>query len=306
MTNEKLALLIAEGENDELIPLLWEKTRKLFRLWADNFYNRNKARCDLCGVTNDDLRQEGFFALLEAVKAYSNRPAEQKELKFSSFCHYPFKNRAAALIGRTKRQRNDPLNNSISLDQSIPGADETDAASLSDFLPDETAEQPFRAIENESFSAEVRRTVRQELSGSTALRIVEKRYCGGETYAQIAKDLDLTRSRIHQITDNALRRLRKSRPLQAHYYGGNPYRTVSATAQQRDGSIVEQIVEKKDELEQRRMKNHYESYFSQLSEAALKKDFELLTGLDVKQRKDNSAMYAALIAVMHRRKLLNS
>ncbi len=315
MTNEKLALLIAEGDSEELLPILWEKMRKLFRLWANKFYTGHKVRCDLCGVTNDDLRQEGFFALLEAVKAYSNRPAEQKELKFSSFCHYPFKNRAAALIGmKTQQSRNEPLNDisRVSLDECLESSDGSESNNtLGDIIPDTAAELPFRTIENVSFASVVRQVVKHELADdNAALKVIEKHYYDGETYAQIGEDLGLTRSRIHQITADAMRILRKSRPLQELYYG-NPYRAVSATAQQRDGSIVEQLVERRYELEQQRLKNRYESYFSQLSEAVLMKDYEILKGqdltwLDEKRRKDDEVMYEALVAVMRSRQLLNS
>lgn len=68
MNNERLAALIGEGGNDELLPLMWEKMRKLFKLWADKFYTGHKARCDLCGVTNSDLFQECYFVMLEAIR----------------------------------------------------------------------------------------------------------------------------------------------------------------------------------------------------------------------------------------------
>lgn len=47
MTNEKLAELIQEGDNDELLPLLWDKTRLLIykkcgRLWQ--FYSEKLER----------------------------------------------------------------------------------------------------------------------------------------------------------------------------------------------------------------------------------------------------------------------
>ena len=310
MSNEELAALISdEIGNTEHIEMLWEQTKKLYRKWSYKYYNSHRARCDLCGVTIDDIMQESFLSMIDAIKVYGNRNPEQQELAFTSFCTYPFKNHAAALIGmKTQQSRNEPLNNisRISLDECLESSDGSESNNtLGDIIPDTEAELPFRAIENESFASVVRQVVKQELADdNTALTAVEEYYYAGRTYAQIAEDLDLTRSRIHQIADDALRRLRNSRPLQELYYG-NPYRTVSATAQQRDGSLVEQLVERRYELEQQRKKRSYENYFSQLSEAALKKDYEILPKLDAEQF-DNRIMIEALITVMRNRQLLNS
>ena len=75
--------------------------------------------------------QESYFAMLEAVKSYNARKPEQAALHFISFCGYPFKNHAAALIGiRTKAQLAKPLNNAVvSLDEPIQ-SDETDGTTF--------------------------------------------------------------------------------------------------------------------------------------------------------------------------------
>ncbi len=41
MTNEQL---IGQGGNDELLPLLWEKMRKLYIGWSGSFYNAQASR----------------------------------------------------------------------------------------------------------------------------------------------------------------------------------------------------------------------------------------------------------------------
>ena len=37
MTNEQLAVFIQQGDSDELIPVLWEKVRKLVYLKSEQF-----------------------------------------------------------------------------------------------------------------------------------------------------------------------------------------------------------------------------------------------------------------------------
>ena len=44
MTNEQLAELIGQGGNDELIPLLWEKVRRLVYMQCDRIYRRAPER----------------------------------------------------------------------------------------------------------------------------------------------------------------------------------------------------------------------------------------------------------------------
>lgn len=81
MTNEKLAELIQEGDNDELLPLLWDKTRLLIyqkcgRLWQ--FYSEKLERF---GYSFDDLQQVGYNALIFAVKGYKS----EKGYKFATY-----------------------------------------------------------------------------------------------------------------------------------------------------------------------------------------------------------------------------
>ena len=161
MTNEQLAELIGQGGNEELLPLLWEKMRKLYIQWSGKYYTAHKNRCDLCGVSADDLRQEAYLSMLEAVKAYNSRTDEHKDSLFTSYCFYPFKNHAAELIGvRTQGGRNEPLNRThSSLDEPLDYGDGDTSATIGDIIPDQEAEQPFRDIEQEDYCRTVRELV---------------------------------------------------------------------------------------------------------------------------------------------------
>lgn len=95
MTNEMLAQFIQEGGNDELIPILWEKVRKLLYVKADRFYSLYKSACDGSGVDVWDIRQASYSAFLDAVKAYK----AGGKIKFTSYLNYPFKNAVQKLLG---------------------------------------------------------------------------------------------------------------------------------------------------------------------------------------------------------------
>ena len=173
MTNEQLAQLIGQGGNDELLPLLWEKMRKLYIGWSGSFYNAHKERCDNCGVTVDDLRQEGYLSMLEAVKAYASRTDEHNDTLFTSYCSYPFKTYAAELIGiRTTRTRNEPLNRYRGdIDSPLDGIE---GETIGTTTPDPEAEQPYRAVEQADYCRVVRETVKAAMLRSLPLSPVCK------------------------------------------------------------------------------------------------------------------------------------
>lgn len=250
MNNERIAALIGEGGNDELIPLLWENMRKLFRMWADSYYTKHRERCNLCGVTNEDLRQEGYFAMLEAVEAYNSRTEEQAELKFSSFCLYPFKNRAAELIGmRTKQARSEPMNNTarISLEEPIKTPEDVadDSETVAGLVPDPEAEQPFREIEEADFHRAVRDIVKAALADyPRELETLERYFYDNESFRGISAALGVSLARVGQLRNSALKRLRNCSALR-NLAEINYYKRVSPKNCRAYGSAVEQIAEQR-------------------------------------------------------------
>ena len=67
MTNEALAALIQQGGNDELLPVLWEKTAKLLYKISAQTYTLYKDTMKQHGIEPEDLNQEAYNALLGAV-----------------------------------------------------------------------------------------------------------------------------------------------------------------------------------------------------------------------------------------------
>ena len=137
MTNEELAQAIQAGDASLLTPL-WEQAEKLIRLLANKFYNKWKSRCLSMCVTQDDLYQQGYFALLAAVKYFD----VEKGYKFLTYlnknCQTYF---YEALEMRSDNWRKKPM--PISLD--TPLSDEADY-SLADTIPDPEAEKVFETV----------------------------------------------------------------------------------------------------------------------------------------------------------------
>ena len=70
MEKEQLALQAQQG-NRAALSQLWEAVRPLLASMVWKFYERQGLeRCAIHGVTVDDLSQESFIALVDAVRAY--------------------------------------------------------------------------------------------------------------------------------------------------------------------------------------------------------------------------------------------
>lgn len=145
MTNEELAAEIQQGST-ELMPQLWENTRKLFFMLCNRWWSVHSERFVRCGFTPDDLMQECYFVLVDAVAAFDSGSG----FKLSSYFHYPVQKRFNALLGY-RRRRKEPLNACNSIDASL--ADVNDDFDLLDVIPDPDSDQPFEQIIHDDYTA---------------------------------------------------------------------------------------------------------------------------------------------------------
>lgn len=135
-----LAEFIKQGGNDELIPLLWDKIQKLMFLKSDTIYRLKKDSFDKAGIELWDIRQACYPAFLKALEGYKPEQGH----KFTSYLTYPFKTAVNELLGI--RGKKELLNECISLDKPVVQPDGGEC-SLSDIIPDYTAQEAFERIE---------------------------------------------------------------------------------------------------------------------------------------------------------------
>lgn len=208
MTNEELARQIQQGERD-LILQLWAQVR---RYAHDRAYKWHRATGGRGGVTLDDLEQEAFIALLEALEGW-----DEKAGKFLTWYDLRLKSAfTAATAQRTQRDRKDPLQDCLSLDAPLTDR-EGNPFTLEDTIPDQRAEDDLNAVEERDRQEAIRRVL--DSLQAEQRRVILLRYYHDMTREQTAQRLHLTRSRAATIEAKALRLLRhpvNSRVLLAH------------------------------------------------------------------------------------------
>ena len=209
MTNEELARRIQQGERD-LILQLWAQVQ---RYAHDRAYKWFRATNGRGGQTVQDLEQEAFLALLEALEGW-----DEKAGKFLTW--YDLRLRAAftaATAQRTKRDRLDPLESALSLDMPLLDG-EDDLFTLADVVADPRAEQDVENLEEIERQESVRRVVNSLQTEQRQVIIL--RYFYNLTREQVARRLHLTRTRATAIEAAGLRFLRhpsRSRELREYF-----------------------------------------------------------------------------------------
>lgn len=208
MTNEELAKRIQQGERDQLLTL-WAQVRRFAR---DRAFRWHRATGGRGGVTLDDLEQEAFIALLEALEGW-----DEKAGKFLTW--YDLRLKAAftaATMQRTKRDMKDPLESALSLDASLLDG-EDDPFILADVVADPRAEDDLNTVEERDRQAAIRRVLNSLQVEQR--RVILLRYYHDMTREQTAQRLHLTKTRAAAIEAKALRLLRhpvNSRVLLEH------------------------------------------------------------------------------------------
>ena len=156
MTNEELASLIQEG-NTALLPSLWEQVERFTAAKAKDYFSLHPLTCSASGVTLEDLQQEAYFALLDAVRYYDPEAGHT----FLTYMRYPLQNAFNALCGRrTQKSKQAPLNHSKSLYTPIGEEDIT----LADTLEDESAAEDFQQAEAAIYHRQLHNALEECLS----------------------------------------------------------------------------------------------------------------------------------------------
>ena len=197
MTNEQLVLFIQQGDADDLIPVLWERTRKIVFKQANVIYAQSKDDFISHGYELSDFTHECYPAFLQAIKSYT----AESGYSFLAFLRYPIMQVRERLLYR--RRIPNPLDGAVSLN--VPTSDDTDAAELLDFIEDSDP-TPEQRAEKRTLSATINTAIERLAEKETV--IIRSYFYDNETLAETAKRLHISRQRAAQIKDHALKKLR--------------------------------------------------------------------------------------------------
>ena len=207
MTNEALAQLIKNGHTSAIAPL-WEALRLLLYRYANQYISIMGERCAACGVTVDDLIQESYFAMLDAVKAWSPESGN----KLTSYLKYPIKNRFGSLCGLRERKR-EPLNQCLSLD--APASGEFEDITLRDTVCDTDADNAFTEVEDRIYNDRLRNDLDAALDSISPDRAetVRGEYFHGLTLKEQAERENVSIATMQQRRNNGIRDMRRGKAL---------------------------------------------------------------------------------------------
>lgn len=207
MESEQLAELIQQGGNDELLTLLWEKTRALIYMKCSQYWGFYSAKLERFGYSLDDLRQESYNALIFAVKQYKS----DKEYKLITYLNYALKNVIRGLL----KGENDALNrlDTQSLEQPLGESSDGDPLLVGDTVLDERAAAVFEEIERRNGYTVLYEAI--DCLPPDLREVIREHYFEGLTFKQIGERLGLSRDQARQLHNKALKELRNNRALRA-------------------------------------------------------------------------------------------
>ena len=241
MGREQLVLVARQGDRWALGKLFEELRSLLFSL-AWRFYSRQgKERCSSHGVTLEDLQQESFFALWDAVQAY--RP--EKGWQFTTYLNYATKNRFRACMGI--RGKRNPLNAADRLEQPIPGDEE--GREQGETIPDEKAEAALLAVDDLQEQSHYHNVLETALGELPVVQgaVLRHRFSHRHTRQQTAEALHITAQEALRTEQKALQLLRGKpsvQKLRADFLEGAAYHgTGWKSWYYLQGSVEERIAE---------------------------------------------------------------
>ena len=217
MTNEQLASIIQQdSESSDLLPVLWNRVKKLCFMFCDRFYNKYADSFTACGCEQTDCRQECYFSFLEAVRSF--KPA--KEYLFTSYLDTWIKNKMRELLGihNAEKVNRKPLDNASSLDAALPGEDGKEM-SLHDVIADDTSQEPFESLLDEIADERTREAIREALNklNERERSVIVAFFFQNKTLSEIAKADGVSCERIRQLKASAIKRLKSNAKLRLIY-----------------------------------------------------------------------------------------
>jgi len=152
----------------------------------------------LVGADFDDLLQEGMIGLYKAINVYD----EQKNTNFSAFASFIIHRQLQNAVKNANRKKNNPLNSYLPIKYYDGSTSSDDDQVLKLVIVDDTSNIEQNYIDNE-LNLIMMSKVKSVLN-EMQFAVLEK-FLKGETYSNIAKDLNITVKNV----DNTIQAIKK-------------------------------------------------------------------------------------------------
>ena len=232
---------------DDLTEALWIQVEDLVKWKATRYISSLKLHGCTRGLEFNDLLQIGFVAMMEALSTY--------KLESGLFAPWFVIHLQKAFVEasglRTKRDRSDPMDNSISLD--LPLSDDSDTDFLHEIIPDPEAEAALDFVEEQLWHDQLRNTLDDVMAElpEKSCTVLRMRYYQQKTLVEIASEFQVGTEMARQYELKALRELRKPRNIRRlrpfidfNYYSGTGLGAFQATGM----SVQERYLVREEEL----------------------------------------------------------
>ena len=201
ISNEQLAIEIKAGNSDLLITL-WEQVKpficKQARHWVFSFNG-------LHGIEHDDLINAGYFAMLQAVKAFD---PNRNEVSFIGLLSFYLRKHFSSVYGmQSAAGKNDAIHMSVSLDTPVVEDEDTP---LSELIPDKNSHIPFEQIVQLDYIAYLHKALDTILDTLPAKykEIIMLRYYENQDIPTVAATIGMTEKEARAAEKKAMRLIR--------------------------------------------------------------------------------------------------
>lgn len=150
-----------------------------------------------------------FFALVDAVNAFDL----DKGFKFTTYLHFPVKNRLRFALGFTTHRR-DPLNDCSSLD--APVGESEEETFLDWYCSDPDSDRPFEELADNDLWANARRDIDKIMDEDLTedeRAVILCKYFGGDdnSNVRVSEELGMPYSQVRNLESRALMKFRRYR-----------------------------------------------------------------------------------------------
>lgn len=181
---------------------LWERNAGIIRRCAAAWRD--------CGISQDDLRQEAYFAMLAAVRRYRKTGGRYA---FTTILTKSIRWRYSRLVSNSRYLHEERLALNAPMGEEEDGSDMTEIIAADQEAEAHTVSNLYREEMRKAFAEALRRL------DDDARRAFLYRLVYGQTVARAAEIMNTTAERVKRLYDGAMRQMRSDRRLMLQLFG---------------------------------------------------------------------------------------